>query len=105
VLQAPDPKWPSRALAKLGFTPEKLVSVGSQTGYAGCASFFIDFVSALEQAEPGEKILAISFGPGGSDALAVKVQNKRKPPKSVVEQLAEKEYVSYMTYLRYTKQL
>ena len=105
VLQAPDLKWPARALAKLGLTPEKLISIGAQVGYAGCASFLMDLASALEQAKSGEKILAISFGPGGSDALALAVREHKKPIKPLSEQIAEKEYVSYTTYLRYTQQL
>ncbi|MBI1744580.1 hypothetical protein HYR54_16150 [Candidatus Acetothermia bacterium] len=104
VLQAPDPRWPARALAKLGLTPEKLVSIGTQVGYTGCASFFIDLALALEQAKPSEKILAISFGPGGSDALALIVRENKKPIKPLSEQMAPKEYVSYTTYLRYTRQ-
>jgi hydroxymethylglutaryl-CoA synthase len=105
VLQAPDPKWPARAVSKLGLTPEKLVSAGAQTGYAGCASFLLDLALALEKAQVGERILAISFGPGGSDALALTVRDNKKSAKSVTAQLAEKEYVSYTTYLRYTRQL
>jgi hydroxymethylglutaryl-CoA synthase len=105
VLQAPDPKWPARALSKLGFKPEQLISLGAQTGYAGCASFLIDLAAACEQAKPNEKILAISFGPGGSDAFLLIVNENKPSPNSVGAQLAEKEYLNYTTYLRYTKHL
>ncbi len=105
VLQAPDPRWPARALSSLGFKAENLISVGTQTGYAGCASFLIDLAAACEQAKSGEKILAISFGPGGSDAFAVTLNESKKSPQSVAEQLSEKEYLSYTTYLRYVGQL
>lgn len=106
VLQAPDLRWNSRALAKLGLAPEKLVSTASQIGYAGCASFLIDLAAAFDQAKAGEKLLAISYGPGGSDAVALSVQNPpQKHAKSVIEQIAQKDYVNYATYLRYNKLL
>jgi len=105
VLQAPDLRWSSRALAKLGLAPEKLVSTASQIGYAGCASFLIDLSAALDQAKKGEKILAISYGPGGSDALAISVQGTKIEKKSVAEWIAQKDHVNYATYLRYNKLL
>mgnify|MGYP005848226629 CR=1 FL=1 len=106
VLQAPDPRWGSRALAKLGLAPEKLVSTASQIGYAGCASFLIDLSAALDQVKPGEKILAISYGPGGSDAVALGVQSQqKKSTKTVTEQISQKDFVNYATYLRYNKLL
>lgn len=106
VLQAPDPRWSSRALSKLGLAPEKLISTSSQIGYAGCASLVIDLSAAFDQAKEGEKILAVSYGPGGSDAVALNVQSEsKKPIKTVAEQIAQKDYVNYATYLRYNKLL
>lgn len=106
VLQAPDPRWSSRALSKLGLAPEKLISTSSQIGYAGCASLLIDLAAAFDQAKEGEKILAVSYGPGGSDAVALSVQiPPQKRTKSVAEQIAQKDYVNYATYLRYNKLL
>ncbi len=106
VLQAPDSRWNSRALPKLGLAPEKLISTASQIGYAGCASLLIDLAAALDQAKVGEKILAVSYGPGGSDAVALGVQTPpQKHAKSVIEQMAQKDYVNYATYLSYNKLL
>lgn len=106
VLQAPDLRWSSRALLKLGIAPQKLVSTISQIGYVGCASFLIDLSATLDQAQRGEKLLAISYGPGGSDAVALSVQSQpKKSTKSVAEQIAQKDYVDYAMYLRYNKLL
>ncbi len=100
VVQAPEGRWAVRALKKLGLPAEKLVSTFPQLGYAGCASLLIDLARALDQAAPGELLLVVSYGPGGSDALALRVT--KSPPKADVEaQLQRKELVSYPVYLRY----
>jgi hydroxymethylglutaryl-CoA synthase len=102
IIGAPEPRWAGRAVSQLGIASEKLFSVGSQIGSAGCAGVLIDLAGVLEErAQPGEKILAISWGPGGSDALALTVQKIVKAVPTVTEQLAQQEYISYTTYLRY----
>lgn len=100
VVQAPEGRWAARALKKLGVPTERLVSTFPQLGYAGCASLLIDLGHALERSQPGDVVVAVSFGPGGSDALALRVVEP--PPKAEVEaQLQRKELVSYPVYLRY----
>ena len=100
VVQAPEGRWAARALKKLGIPSEKLVSTFPQLGYAGCASLLIDLAWAFDQSEPGDLVVAVSFGPGGSDALALRV--RKPPPRAGVEaQLQRKELVSYPVYLRY----
>ncbi len=106
IIGAPEPRWAGRVVSQLGVAPEKLFSLGSQIGSAGCAGVLIDLAGVLEErAQPGEKILAISWGPGGSDALAFTVRKASPSRPTVAEQLAEKEYISYTTYLRYLKLL
>ncbi|OGF52668.1 MAG: hypothetical protein A2Z21_10210 [Candidatus Fraserbacteria bacterium RBG_16_55_9] len=108
VLHAPDLRWGNRALAQIGLDPKKHVSTFAQIGYAGCASFLVDLAYALEKLTSLRKILAVSYGPGGSDALALSVE--KQPSKmhglmTVEEQLNQKEHVSYSTYLRYSRLL
>jgi len=100
VLQAPEGRWSARALKKLGVPAEKLVSTFPQLGYAGCASFLIDLALALERAKAGQLLLAVSYGPGGSDALALKI-SKAPPGAGVEAKLQDKKLVSYPVYLRY----
>ena len=100
VFQAPEGRWATRALKKLGIPPEKLVSTFPQVGYAGSASLLIDLAWALERSNPGDLVVAVSFGPGGSDALAVRV-TKPPPGADVEAQLQRRERVSYPVYLRY----
>mgnify|MGYP000196320272 CR=1 FL=1 len=103
VLHAPELKWARRALKLLKLKPESLVSSLGQIGYAGCASFLIDLALALEQARPDEIILAISYGPGGSEAFTwqVKCAPGLERPASAQSQLEPGENISYPTYLRY----
>lgn len=106
IIGAPEPRWAGRVVSQLGIASERLFSVGSQIGSAGCAGVLIELAGVLEErAKPGEKILAISWGPGGSDALALTVQKTVKAVPTVTEQLAQKEYMSYTTYLRSVKLL
>ncbi len=100
VVQAPEGRWAARALKKLGIPPERLASTFPQVGYAGSASLLIDLAWALERSNPGDLIVAVSFGPGGSDALAVRV-TKPPPGADVEAQLQRRERVSYPVYLRY----
>ena len=105
VLHAPDGRWGSRALAQMDIDVKKLVATFAQIGYAGCASFLIDLAYALERSTLGQRVLAVSYGPGGSDALALRVKEQFARTVGVLsmeEQLQRKEYVSYPTYLRYS---
>src|SRR5512139_484588 len=76
VFHQPNSKFPQRVATQLGFTKEQiapglLVSVIGNT-YAGAA--MIGLTATLDIAEPGDKILMVSFGSGaGSDAFALRV--------------------------------
>jgi hypothetical protein len=67
IFHQPNTKFPQRAAAQLGFSKEQiepglLVSVIGNT-YAGAA--MIGLTSTLDMAEPGDRILMVSFGSGG----------------------------------------
>jgi len=61
-------KGDHRKIAKrLGATPEKLVdNMHEVCGETGAAHAFMMFIAALEQAEPGERILLVGFGQGAN---------------------------------------
>lgn len=108
-LQAPRPRWSADAARALGFSKERLRDPSGEIGDAGCASFLLGLVAALEAAKPGERVLAVSFGSGGADALSLVVERGAESARSKVPtietQLREKEYVDYVTALRYRKVL
>ena len=74
IFHQPNTKFPQRAAKMLGFTPEQiqpglLVPVIGNT-YSGSA--IIGLTAVLDVAQPGDRILLVSFGSGaGSDAFAV----------------------------------
>jgi 3-hydroxy-3-methylglutaryl CoA synthase len=102
VLHAPEAGWAGRALKRLKLDPQKLVLSFAEIGYAGCGSFLIDLALALERAKPSERILAISYGPGGSDAIELRALQAAED-LTVQAQLADGVKISYSTYLRYCR--
>ena len=79
VFHQPNTKFPQRAAKLLGFTPEQnkagLLSPVIGNTYAGAA--MIGLTAILDEAQPGDRILMVSFGSGaGSDAFSLKVTDK-----------------------------
>jgi 3-hydroxy-3-methylglutaryl CoA synthase len=105
VFGAPEPRWGARLAPKLGIAVERVFTLGGELGSAGCAMLLLDLIGALEQSQPNEKILALSWGPGGSDALALTVRERSLSQPTVAEQVANKELLTYPEYLRAIKLL
>ncbi|MCS6936436.1 MAG: hypothetical protein NZ610_04305 [Candidatus Bipolaricaulota bacterium] len=99
VFGAPEPRWGARVAPKLGLS-ERVFTLSGEIGSAGCAMLLLDLIGALEQSQPNEKILVISWGPGGSDALALTVRERSLSLPTVAEQVAHKELITYPEYLR-----
>jgi 3-hydroxy-3-methylglutaryl CoA synthase/NAD(P)-dependent dehydrogenase (short-subunit alcohol dehydrogenase family)/putative sterol carrier protein len=90
---------------KLGATPEKLVdNMHEVCGETGAAHAFMMFISALEQAEPGDRILLVGFGQG-ANALYFKVTDNIKTLVSrngVAGTLANKKTTdNYLKWLKF----
>src|SRR5512133_2121999 len=100
VFHQPNTKFPQRAAAMLGFTDEQikpglLVPVIGNT-YAGAA--MIGLAATLDVAQPGDRILVVSFGSGaGSDALALTVTDalpeRRARARSTAEYIARRTQI------------
>jgi hydroxymethylglutaryl-CoA synthase len=103
----PHTKFPQRAAALLGFSKEQidpglLVPVIGNT-YAGAA--IIGLTAILDIAEPGDRILMVSFGSGaGSDAFALRVTDtlltKRELAPYTQDYIARRTEIDYATYAR-----
>jgi hydroxymethylglutaryl-CoA synthase len=112
VLHQPNTKFPQRAAKMLGFSPEQwttglLCPVVGNT-YAGAS--LLGLTAILDEAQPGDKILCVSFGSGaGSDAFSLQVSDKIAGMASLAPttQLYVKRRVEidYATYVRYRKKL
>lgn len=107
VFHQPNGKYPLKAAKRLGFPREK-VDPGLLTPEIGntySGSTLLGLASVLDQAEPGERILAVSFGSGaGSDAFSLTVgdgikENSDSVPK-VQDYVKNKEYIPYGKYTK-----
>ena len=112
VFHQPNTKFPQRAAQMLGFTKEQiapglLVPVIGNT-YAGAA--IIGLTAILDIAEPGDRILMVSFGSGaGSDAFAITVTDKifdrRDLALHTQDYIRRRTQIDYATYARYRGKL
>ena len=102
-MQQPDVRTPGAIAKKLGFTDEQLAGgmVAEETGDLGAASVPLSLAAAIDRAKPGDRILAVSYGSGAaSDAISFKIVSERKCAPSVAAELARKEYIDYIQYLK-----
>lgn len=87
----------------LGITPEaEQNNMQAEVGQCGAAQSLLMLTSALETADPGDKLLVVSYG-SGCDALYFEVTeniNKQQKTKSVAQSLANRaELDVYEKYL------
>ena len=107
VFHQPNTKFPSRVAASLGFSKEQiapglLVPVIGNT-YSGAA--IIGLTGILDIAQPGDRILLVSFGSGaGSDAFGIRVTDKiterRNLAPKTQQYIARRTEIDYATYAR-----
>jgi len=107
VFHQPNTKFPQRVAAQLGFSPEQiepglLVTTIGNT-YSG--SSIIGLTAILDIAQPGERILLVSFGSGaGSDAFDLTVTDaiteRQGKATKTQEYIARRTEIDYATYAR-----
>jgi hydroxymethylglutaryl-CoA synthase len=107
VFHQPNAKFPQRVASQLGFSKEQiapglLVPVIGNT-YAGAA--IIGLTAILDIAQPGDRILMVSFGSGaGSDAFAIRVteaiEERRDLAPHTQDYIARRTEIDYATYTR-----
>ncbi len=112
VFHQPNAKFPRQVGKRLGFKPEQLapgllVDVIGNT-YAG--SSLIGLTSILDVAQPGDRILLVSFGSGaGSDAFALEVtpaiEERRDRAPATRDYVARRKEVDYALYVRFRRKL
>jgi hydroxymethylglutaryl-CoA synthase len=112
VFHQPNAKFPQRVAASLGFQPSQidtglLVTVIGNT-YAGSA--LIGLTAILDVAEPGDRILLVSYGSGaGSDAFSLRVSDgiasRRGRAPTTQEYIARRIEIDYATYARFRGKL
>ncbi|MCG2828772.1 hydroxymethylglutaryl-CoA synthase [Methanothermobacter sp. K4] len=112
VFHQPNGKFYLKAAKKLGFESEQvkpglLTPVIGNT-YSGATP--IGLAATLDVAEPGARILAVSYGSGaGSDAFIIEVtdeiERKRDLAPTVSEIISHKKYVDYALYAKFKGKL
>jgi hydroxymethylglutaryl-CoA synthase len=107
VFHQPNTKFPQRVGKMLGFKPEQitpgLLSPVIGNTYAGAA--LIGLTAVLDVADPGDRILLVSFGSGaGSDAFAIRTNlrllERRELALKTADYIARRTEIDYATYAR-----
>ncbi len=112
VLHQPNTKFPERAARGLGFKPEQwkaglLCSLVGNT-YAGAS--ILGLTAILDEAQPDDAILVVSFGSGaGSDAFVMRaterIAGRQQMAPTTREYIARRIEIDYATYVRYRRKL
>ena len=107
VFHQPNTKFPSRVGASLGFSKEQIKHgllvprIGNT--YSGAA--IIGLTAILDVAEPGDRILMVSFGSGaGSDAFGIRVteqiSERQKMAITTEQYITRRTEIDYAQYAR-----
>ncbi|MBP8973101.1 MAG: hydroxymethylglutaryl-CoA synthase [Anaerolineae bacterium] len=112
VFHQPNVKFPLRAGQMLGFAPEKLEPglLSSVVGNAYAGSSLLGLAATLDIAEPGDRILMVSYGSGaGSDAFDIlvteRIAARRDRAPKVRDYVARRTEIDYALYTRYRGKL
>ncbi len=112
VFHQPNVKFPERAAKMLGFTDEQ-IKPGLLSGLVGnvyAGSCMLGLTATLDVAEPGDRILMVSYGSGaGSDAFDIlvgdRIAERRDKAPFTRDYIARRTEVDYAIYTRYRGKL
>jgi len=113
VFHQPNGKFPTRVAKMLGFTEEQY-KTGLLTPYIGntySGSTMTGLSAILDEAKPGDRILAVSFGSGaGSDAFDITITDnmksyKHKNAPGVRKMIENVKFIDYAMYTKFRKML
>jgi len=104
VFHQPNGKFPARVAESLGFDEGQygvgLLSPEIGNTYSGAS--LVGLVAVLDEAEPGDRVMLVSFGSGaGSDAFSLRAREGIEDRRTgFVETLEGAEYVDYAEYAK-----
>ena len=108
VFHQPNYKFPSRVGKQLGFTPAQLETglLSNVIGNTYSGSAMIGLTAVLDVAEPGDRILVVSYGSGaGSDAFDMtatdRIVEARDRATTTQTYIKRRKLIDYATYARY----
>ena len=107
IFHQPNTKFPQRAAKELGFSKAQLEMglLSPRIGNVYAGSSLIGLTAALDGAEPGDRILLVSFGSGaGSDAISFQVteeiNNRRGKALTTEDYINRRTEIDYAQYAR-----
>jgi hydroxymethylglutaryl-CoA synthase len=112
VLHQPNTKFPQRAAKLLGFKPHQ-VETGLLVPFIGntyAGASLVGLSAVLDEAQPGDRIMVVSFGSGaGSDAFSIEVTPRIDAVRDLAprtrDYIARRAVIDYATYARFRGKL
>jgi hydroxymethylglutaryl-CoA synthase len=108
----PNLKFPQRVAKMLGFSAEQIAPglLVGEIGNVYAGSSIVGLTGILDVAEPGDRILMVSYGSGaGSDAFDMQVTERigerRGRAPMTQDYVARRTEIDYATYSRYRRKL
>lgn len=108
VFHQPNVKFPARAAAMLGFKDEQIKHglLADKVGNVYSGSCMLGLTAILDIAQPGDRILMVSYGSGaGSDSFDLVVTDRIKdvPARAprTADYIQRRTQIDYATYCRY----
>lgn len=112
VFHQPNVKFPSRAAEMLGFKPAQITAglLSNVIGNTYSGSCMIGLTAILDVAQPGDRILMVSYGSGaGSDAFDLTVTERLSAVRGraplTQTYIDRRQVIDYATYARYRGKL
>ncbi len=112
VFHQPNAKFPMRAGKMLGFTADQIAAglLSPRIGNTYSGSAMIGLTAILDVAEPGDRILCVSYGSGaGSDAFDLlttdRLADVQKLAPTTEDYIARRTEIDYATYTRFRDKL
>lgn len=112
VFHQPNAKFPERVGQQLGFTMEQIAPglLSPRIGNTYAGSTMIGLTAVLDIAQPGDRILIVSYGSGaGSDAFDFEVTDRllevRDRAAATETYISRRSLIDYATYTRFRDKL
>ncbi|HSH01123.1 MAG TPA: hydroxymethylglutaryl-CoA synthase [Anaerolineae bacterium] len=112
VFHQPNAKFPQRVGQQLGFSAEQMAPglLSPRIGNTYSGSSVIGLTAVLDIAQPGDRILLVSYGSGaGSDAFDIEVTERIEGVRALAtkteEYIARRTEIDYATYTRFRDKL
>jgi hydroxymethylglutaryl-CoA synthase len=112
VFHQPNVKFPSRAAQMLGFNDDQIKTglLAGEIGNVYSGSCMVGLTAILDIAQPGDRILMVSYGSGaGSDSFDLIVTERitevQKLAPTTRDYISRRTVIDYATYSRYRGKL